>query len=131
MQAGISIDNVNHNVVCYATITCLQSHINYANKYGLRFNPDKTVCMTVGKNDFINRIWFLEGSCLKEVNNLLYLGVCLSNAKSVHAMTQIKAARRAFFALKSTGVFSSGSESVSVSYLFNTALIWTSVCVAK
>ena len=118
MQAGISIDNVNHNVVCYATITCLQSHINYANKYGLRFNPDKTVCMTVGKNDFINRIWFLEGSCLKEVNNLMYLGVYMSKARSVHAVSRIKAARQAVFALKGAGVFSGGSESASVSYFF-------------
>ena len=147
MQVGVSINNINYNVLCYAddillcsaTITGLQSLINFANEYitkhGLRFNPDKTLCMTFGKSNFNNRKWFLEDSCLREVDNLMYLGVCLSSDGSAHIKSRINAARRAFFALKSTGAFSNGSNAESISYIFNTAirpvLLYGNQCIAK
>ena len=97
--------------------------------------PDKTLCMTFGKSNFNNRKWFLEGSCLREVDNLMYLGVCLSNDKSAHTKSIIKATRRAFFSMKSTGVFSNGSEAASISYMFKTAirfvLLYGHQCVSQ
>ena len=147
MQVGVSINNISYNVLCYAddillcstTITGLQALINCANKYisehGLRFNPDKTLCMTFGKSRFDNRKWFLEDSCLREVDNLMYLGVCLSNDKNAHTKSRINATRRAFFAMKSTGVFSNGSEATSISYMFNTAirpvLLYGNQCISQ
>ena len=133
-QVGISINDITYNVFCYAddillcsaSVSGLQKLIDkanlYINNHGLRFNPEKTICITFGKSSFINRKWFLEDTCLQETNSITYLGVCLSNNNKTHGEARIKATRRAFFALKSSGVFSKGTNTETVIYMFNSAI---------
>ena len=64
LPCGITINNVNYKVFCYAddvilcstTASGLQCLINTAVELivalGLRFNPSKTSCMIIGKNPF-------------------------------------------------------------------------------
>ena len=133
-EAGIVINDMSYNVFCYAddillcsaTITGLQKLINIANGYiknhGLRFNPEKTVCVTFGKSKFVQRKWYLDNTCLQEKDSIKYLGVCLSNNPKEHANARISATRRAFFALKSAGVFAKGVKTETMAYLFKTTI---------
>ena len=133
-KAGIVIDDLSYNVFCYAddillcsaSISGLQKLINIANGYiknhGLRFNPEKTLCVTFGKSKFLERKWFLENTCLEEKDSIKYLGVYLSNNTKEHANSRISATRRAFFALKSTGVFAKGVKTEAMVYLFKTVI---------
>ena len=133
-QVGVAINGTSYNVFCYAddillystTISGLQTLINVANKYitehGLRFNPDKTLCMTLGKSNFPKRQWCLNGVELKETTSLKYLGVYLSNDAKAHVNERIKATRRSFYALKSASVFAAGADIESMMYIFNTAV---------
>ena len=81
-KAGIVINDMSYNVFCYAddillcsaSVTGLQKLINVANRYiknhGLRFNPEKTVCVTSGKSKFVKRKWYLENTCLHEKDSI-------------------------------------------------------------
>ena len=84
MTCGMRIQDKTFNVYCYAddllvtsaTVVGLQEILNYANQYvkshGLRFNPMKTECITLGKPPFKDRKWYLENSELKQVSRITY-----------------------------------------------------------
>ena len=80
---GVNINGTTFNLCCYAddlllcsvTVSGLQKLIDAANKYitshGLRFNHEKTSCVTFGKNAFQNRSWYLDNVKLLRSNILM------------------------------------------------------------
>ena len=134
MKVGICINDATYNVFCYAddillcsaSVSGLQKLINKANKYivehGLRFNPTKTHCITFGKCKTPNKRWFLGGAELKQTESIMYLGVALSDSQKAHVDARIVATRKAFFALKSAGVFANEADVNSRIHIFNAAV---------
>ena len=72
-NCGVRIGNSNYDCLCYAddillcstTVSGLQKLMSTASmcikKYGLRFNPDKTTCMIMGRNPFTTTpVWLLK-----------------------------------------------------------------------
>ncbi len=86
-QRGIRIGSHSYNVFCYAddvllpslTVSGLQRLIDTANLYicthGLRFNPEKSVCITFSKGHVPERQWDIQGNVLKQVYEIVHLGV--------------------------------------------------------
>ncbi len=97
-QRGIRIGRHSYNVFCYAddvllailTVSGLQRLIDTANQYvcthGLRFNPEKLVCITFSKAHVPERQWDIRGNVLKQVNEIVYLGVTLSQDPCAHML---------------------------------------------
>ena len=103
-KTGININGRTYNVFVYAddlllaslTTTGLQDLINIAVSHitdrGLKFNPQKTVCMTYGKSHFTcPPHWEINNVGLAVKHRLDYLGTVLSkdNGKE-HASSRIK-----------------------------------------
>ena len=91
------------------TITGLQRLIDVSERYisahGLRFNPRKTQCIVFGTNNLINNPkWILNNTALEITDEIMYLGVSLSQNSFSHVNSRIKACRRAFYSLQSAGV---------------------------
>ncbi len=134
MNAGISVNNVAYNTFCYAddlllcsvTVTGLQKLIDEANRQikqcGLKFNPAKTLCMTFGKSTFTKQKWHLDDVYLKQTNQIIYLGVALSNNGKAHSEERIKATRRAFYALQNAGMCAKGVKPETVVHMYNAAI---------
>ena len=121
MNCGISINDNNYNVCCYAddvlltsvTSTGLQLPIDTANSYitshGLRFNPDKTKCTVFGKQMLMTKPkWILNNTVLDHVDSLEYLGVVISNNTECHVDSRIRSCRRAFYSLQGSGMHQRG-----------------------
>ena len=93
-NCGVRIGNSNYNCLCCAddillcstTVSGLQKLMSTASKciknYGLRFNPDKTTCMIMGRNPFTTTpVWLIEDSPIKIENNIKYLGTDLATSQ--------------------------------------------------
>ena len=94
-DGGLTIGSQKFNVVCYAedlllcstTVTGLQNLINIANEFivqnGLRFNPNKSTCITYGKIPFICQPkWFIGDDQLRNEEYLKYVGAIIGNNNS-------------------------------------------------
>ena len=132
---GINIGNCSYNTFCYAddvllvstTVTGLQKLIDVADGYikshGLRFNPLKTQCIIFGKHYFVNDpTWFLDKTVLTITNEIMYLGANLSNSGKTHVDKRIKACRRAFYTLQSTGLCKGGVSPDTMSHIWKVAV---------
>lgn len=135
MSCGITIDDMNYNVFCYAddillaslSVTGLQKLIKRANDIithqGLRFNPSKSVCAMYGKSPFMETpSLMLEGTELELCDEILYLGVTLSNDDQTHADNRIKSSRRAYYALQGCGLHPQGLAPETVTHLWSAAV---------
>jgi hypothetical protein len=82
---GVTIKGLHINTICYAddillcslSVSGLQKMINistnYIESHGLRFNPHKTTCHTMGPNSFISQPqWFIDGTLLKIEDTITY-----------------------------------------------------------
>ena len=133
-NCGILINSVSFNVFCYAddillastSTTGLQTLINTANEYitshGLRFNPGKTKCATVGKKTLSHPGWFLNNNKLDESDRVEYLGAVVSDNPCHHVMARVSACRRAFYALQGAGLCKRGTNPNTIRYLWTAAL---------
>ena len=94
---------------CYAddliltnlSVTGLQELIDTANSYntehGLKINPTKTICTTLGCRNFEATLnWHLNNTILREEAAATYLGTVLPNNTNHHIDTRMKVAHRAF-----------------------------------
>ena len=90
-QIGISTFNIK---------VLINMSVDYVVKFGLRFNPSKTVCMIGGQNPFLSiPVWTINDVHLAVSDNVKYLGSTPSSANSsVHINGRIKAAQYAFYA---------------------------------
>ncbi len=134
-KRGITINNANYNVFCYAddimltslTNTGLQYLIDIANTYitshGLRFNPSKTICTSFGSCQLVNPpSWNLNNTMLKISEEVTYLGTVLSNKPAKHFATKISGARRAFYGLQGSGLCRGGVKPYTAAHIYNTAI---------
>ena len=132
---GLRIDACPYNVIAYAddllllsaTASGLQSLLDYANdyvtKHGLRFNSDKTFCITFGKQYLTPPPrWYLQNDLLKCEESIQYLGAVLSNSTGRHKDKRIKACRNGFFKLQCAGLHRNGAKPKIVSYIWKAAL---------
>ena len=135
MNSGIKIGDNSYNVFCYAddvlltslTVTGLQSLIDRADAYitghGLRFNPLKTNCVTYGQTFFEKTpTWFLGSDALCSTDRISYLGAVLSNASADHVNERIKATRKAFYLLQSSGLCCHGVCPNVIAHIWSVAL---------
>ena len=135
MQCGITINNKHFNAFCYAddvlltslTPNGLQRLIHYANVYisghGLRFNPLKTKCITLGKSQCLLQPRFmLNGVQLEQCDTIQYLGAILSNNPHDHVQARIQACRRAFYSLQGAGLCVGGANHKVISKIWNMVL---------
>jgi hypothetical protein len=133
---GLRINKDAYNVIAYAddlllcslTVTGLQNMINVANKFiedhGLAFNPLKTECCIFGKCTLQpNPEWTLEQAVLQVSDQVRYLGVNLSSARSdAHIYDRMNKTKKAFYSLKNAGLFNTYNHPDTVSYLYRTAI---------
>ena len=133
---GIRIGTKSYNVFCYAddilicslSVTGLQRLINEANQYvtdhGLLFNPNKTECITFGKQYFDSTpSWKLNETNLNMSDSITYLGVQLSYSKRrCHIDERINACRRAFYSLQGAGLCNVITDVGTASYVWNSAI---------
>ena len=134
MKCGVSIGGLTYNLCCYAddlllcslTVSGLQYLIDAADEYitqhGLRFNPQKTSCVTFGKSNFSKRQWYLQHQQLTEVSEVRHLGVILANDNKSHAETRIQAARRAFYSLQGAGLCVRGCSPHTIAHIYSAAV---------
>ena len=134
-SGGILINNDTYNVFCYAddliltslSVTGLQELIDTANSYitehGLKFNPTKTICTTLGCRNFEDTPqWHLNNTILREEAAVTYLGTVLSNNTKHHIDTRIKAAHRAFYGLQSAGLCANGVSPIVSAHMLSVAI---------
>jgi len=135
-NCGISINNRQYNAFIYAddvlvtssTPSGLQTLLNIAaeeiTKLGLQFNPNKTVCLPLGKCPYIEQpSWTLNGQSLSVVDQLTYLGVTISNSQSKdHFSNRIRACNRSFYSLIPAGITSTNMPPAIK------AALWTTIC---
>ena len=127
---------------CYAddliltslSVTGLQKLIDTANSYitvhGLKFNPTKTICTTLGCRNFKDTPQLhLNNTILREEAAVTYLGTILSNNTKHHIDTRIKAAHRAFYGRQSAGLCADGVSLSSAQHCvirhFEQTVNWT------
>jgi hypothetical protein len=132
-KCGVTNDGDTYNVFCYAADILLSSTtpsglqslidlaVNYIAKHGLRFNPSKTTCMIYGSNPFYKQPeWYIEGSRLKLVDKMSYLGAGLAkDAGSFHVETRLKATSKAFYALQHCGLYHKGVKPEIAAHIFS------------
>ena len=93
-EAGVTIGGATYNVYCYSDDILLASTsasglqcliniaVNYVMSHGLRFNPNKTVCMIRGQNPFTSMpSWTIEGIQLALSDKFLHLGSSIDNCR--------------------------------------------------
>jgi len=133
---GINIGDSSFNVFCYAddillastTVTGLQELIDtanaYVNSHGLRFNPTKTSCMTIGRNRLSHTpIWTIDQNSLSIVDGITYLGAALHDDKGEsHVTRRTSGAMRAFHGLQGVGLHSKGVEPPTASHLYSVGI---------
>ena len=123
---GILIDETSYNIFCYAddvllastTASGLQDLINIAVRYlkqhGLRFNPEKSLCMICGKNPLTDLpVWTIEETPLRIVDELSYLGTSIDN----HSGTSHVEVR--YFSLQGAGLSYNGLSPETARTVFN------------
>ena len=134
-SGGILINNDTYNVFCYADdliltslgVAGLQELINTDNSYitehGLKFNPTKTICTTLGCRNFEDTPqWHLNNTILREEAAVIYLGAVLSNNTKHHIYTRIEAAHRAFYGLQSAGLCANGVSPIVSAHMLSVAI---------
>jgi len=135
-KCGITINNRQYNAFIYAddvlltssTPSGLQALLNTAAdeiaKLGLQFNPNKTMCLPLGKCPYTkNPSWTLNSKPLTVVDEITYLGVTISNSQSNdHINDRIRACTRSFYSLVPAGITSSHMPPDIK------AVLWKTVC---
>ena len=130
---GISLRGETYNVFCYAddllitstTVSGLQSLIDMCDSYicqhGLRFNPNKTSCTTVGKHRLMSQPkWTMKGSQLKVTDTFSYLGAVLGNGGSAeHVNQRIRAAKNAHRSLQAAGLHANGLDPLAAIHVYS------------
>ena len=119
---GISLRGETYNVFCYAddllitstTVSGLQSLIDMCDSYicqhGLRFNPNKTSCTTVGKHRLMSQQKLtMTGSQLKVTDTFSYLGAVLGGSAE-HVNQRTRAAKNAHQSLQAAGLHANGLD---------------------
>ena len=95
----------------------------YIVSHGLNFNLTKTICTTFGRCTFANSPpWQLNGSILRDEENVNYLGTVLSNKSKAHIDARVQAARRALFDLHSSGICEGGVSPVVSIRMYKVAI---------
>ena len=135
MNNGIQIGTLSYNTFCYAddillsslTVTGLQRLIessnNYITAHGLRFNPTKTFCAVYGKPSIhINNPWTLAGEQLEVCDKISYLGAIISDNSADHVTGRVRAARRAFYLLQSSGLCCQGVNPLVIAHIWSVAV---------
>ena len=135
-DGGLTIGSQKFNVVCYAddlllcstTVTGLQNLINIANEFivqnGLRFNPNKSTCITFGKIPFIYQPkWFNGDDQLRNEEYLKYLGAIIgNNNSSLHITSRLSACRKSFYSLQGGGLCHKGLATKTAAH------VWSATC---
>ena len=123
-------------VFCYAdnlllastTVTGLQALIDLAvshvNDRGVRFNPEKTTCMTYGPNPFTTLPkWNINGVTLPVEDNIKYLGAILDQSDGLtHAQQRTSKGNQAFYSLQGAGLYPYCIRSNSAFHIYGTAV---------
>ena len=109
------------------SVTGLQELIDTANSYiaehGLKFNPTKTICTTLGCRNFEDTPqWDLNNTILREKAAVTYLGTVLLNSTKHHIDTRIKAAHMAFHGLQSTGLCANDVSPIVSAHMLSVAI---------
>jgi len=135
MPCGISIQDKKFNAFCYADdilITSLtpcglqmlmDASSQYITSHGLRFNPHKTKCISLGKQHLLVQPHLtLNGIGIKQFDKIDYLGAVLSNNSHDHVEARIQACRRAFYSLQGAGLCVSGACAQTITKIWNMVL---------
>ena len=115
---GILIDGTSYNIFCYADDLLLASTaalglqdliniaVRYITQHGLRFNPEKSLCMIRGKNPLTDLpVWTIEETPLRIVDELSYLDTSIDNHSGTsHVEVRSRAAQRSYFSLQGAGL---------------------------
>ena len=101
--------------------------IEFANQYitahGLKFNPHKTKCISLGKCKLREKPPLtLNGVVLEQYDKINYLGAVLSNDVNGHVQSRIQACRRAFYSLQGAGLCVGGASPQVISQIWNMVL---------
>ena len=130
---GISLRGETYSVFCYAddlliastTSTGLQALIDicdsYISQHGLRFNPQKTSCTTVGKHRLVSQPkWTIKGHQLKITDTFSYLGAVFGNGGSAeHVNQRIRAAKNAHRSLQAAGLHANGLDTLAAMHVYS------------
>ena len=133
---GVVIQGHQYNVFCYAhdlllastTVTGLQAFIalavSHVNDRGLRFNPEKTTCMTYGPNPFTTLPkWNIDGVTLPVEENTKYLGAILDQSDGLtHARLRTSKGNQAFYSLQGAGLYRHCIHPNSAFHIYGTAV---------
>ena len=147
LQCGIRIIYIIYNVFCYAddillassTPSGLQTLINesvtYATDNGLRFNPAKTMCVTLGRGMTCSTpTWTIDSCSLDHEDGVAYLGAVLRKDRGAsHVIRRTAAAQKAFYGLQAAGLHFNGVEPFVASKLYTvgvrTVLTYGAECI--
>lgn len=134
MNCGVRINTSTYNVCCYAddlllsslTVAGLQKLIDASDKYivnhGLRFNPQKTTCVTFGSSKFPSRKWYLQQTQPAETDEIKHHGVVFSKDKRSHVNSRIQSTKRAFYSLQGAGLCHRGCSPGTITHIFSAAV---------
>ena len=95
---------------------------SYISQHGLRFNPQKTSCTTVGKHHRLmsQPHWTIKGRQLKVTDTLSYLGAVLGNGGSAeHVNQRIRAAKHAHRTLQAAGLHANGLNPLAAMHVYS------------
>ena len=106
------------------SVTGQQERIDsYIIAHGLNINATKAICTSLGAKHFeTTPEWHLNGSVLREVAAVTYLGTVLSSNPKLHFGTRIKLATRAFSGLQCAGLCAGGVAPTVLAHMFNVAI---------
>ena len=97
----------------------------YAEEGRMLFNPVKSKCMIMGRNEFVvEPSWYLKGCLVENVSEMDLLGVTFhcNGTITAHVDNCINNCRGSFYGLSSSGMCYPGLSSEAKSY------IWKTVC---
>ena len=136
VKSGITIGARTYNVFAYAddlllastTVSGLQELINisvsHISERGLRFNPQKTVCVRYGKNTFVTSpSRNMEGVPLEIKEEVKYLGTILGQpGGKAHVESRVSAANKAYYSLQGSGLCKDGVSPYTGGHVYSTAI---------
>ena len=112
-------------LIASTTSTGLQALIDicdsYISQHGLRFNPQKTSCTSVGKHRLVSQPqWTIKGHQLKITDTFSYLGAVFGNGGSAeHVNQRIRAAKNAQRSLQAAGLHANGLDPLAAMHVYS------------
>ena len=112
-------------LIASTTSTGLQALIDlcdpYISQHGLRFNPQKTSCTTVGKHRLVSQAqWTIKSRQLKVTDTFSYLGAVLGNGGSAeHVNQRIRPAKNAHRSLQVAGLHANGLDPLAAMHVYS------------